>query len=224
VKKAPNTHPIIGPKVSQDLTHLGEGAVIDEQVIVGYPPSRGKQEILTIGPEAHIRSGSIIYGGSLIGSMLETGHNVIIREENSIGDNLRIWNNSVIDYGCTIGNNVKIHNKVYVGQFTTIEDDVFLAPGVTLANDIHPGCPDSHDCMQGPFIKKGAQIGINCSILPRVVIGERSVIGAGSVVTKDIPAGVVAFGNPAQVVCGIAELKCTTGMRDKPYSHVIEGE
>jgi acetyltransferase-like isoleucine patch superfamily enzyme len=207
---------------NQEFVRLGQGAVIEETAMVGYLPSRGSEKILFVGPGAHIRSGSVIYGGSRIGCNLETGHNVVIREENNIGDNFRIWNNSVIDYGCTIGSNVKIHNKVYVGQYTVIEDDVFIAPGVTLANDIHPGCPDSLKCMRGPCINKGAQIGINCSILPRVVIGEHSVIGAGSVVTRDIPAGVVAYGNPAQVICDIGNLKCTNGLRDRPYSHLTE--
>jgi acetyltransferase-like isoleucine patch superfamily enzyme len=207
-------------KVSQDMMNLGEGAVLDEGVIIGYLPSRPTEHALFIGTGARVRSGTIIYGGSHIGSNLETGHNVVIREDNNIGDGLRIWNNSVIDYGCRIGDNVKIHTNVYIAQFTTIEDDVFLAPGVTLANDMHPGCPDSSECMRGPSIGKGAQIGINCTILPRVTIGECCVIGAGSVVTRDIPAGMVAYGNPARVTGEIGSLKCTTGLRDKPYSHL----
>lgn len=210
----------VGLESNNQNVRLGNGATIDDGVILGYLASRGGEQILTIGAKAHIRGGTIIYSGSRIGCNLETGHNVVIREQNDIGDNFRIWNNSVIDYGCRIGNNVKIHNKVYVAQFTLIEDDVFLAPGVTLANDIHPGCPNSLQCMRGPFINKGAQIGINCTILPRVVIGEHSVIGAGSVVTRDIPAGVVAYGNPAQVICDIGNLTCTTGLSDRPYSHL----
>ncbi len=208
-------------KVNQELIRIGKNAVVDEGVLLGYLPSRTVDQLLTVGEGAHIRSGTIIYAGSRIGSNLETGHNVVIREENEIGDNFRIWNNAVIDYGCRIGNNVKIHNKVYIGQFTIIEDDVFMAPGVTCANDIHPGCPDSSECMKGPTVRKGAQIGINCTILPRVIIGENSVIGAGSVVTKDIPAGMVAYGNPAQVICDIGNLKCSTGLRDKPYSQLL---
>lgn len=213
---------IAGLKINEETVRLSKGAIIEDSVILGYQPSRHVENILIIGAGAHIRCGSVIYSGSRIGCNLETGHNVIIREENEIGDDFRIWNNSTIDYGCTIGNNVKIHNKVYVAQYTVIEDDVFLAPGVTLANDIHPGCPDSLKCMRGPFINKGAQIGINSCILPRVIIGERSIIGAGSVVTKDIPAGVVAYGNPARVVCDISEIKCTTGLRNKPYDHLTE--
>jgi acetyltransferase-like isoleucine patch superfamily enzyme len=196
------------------------GSTIDDGVIVGYLTSRAKDGLLTIGPGAHIRSGTVIYSGSRIGSYLETGHNVVIREENTIGDHLRIWNNSTIDYGCKIGNNVKIHNKVYIAQFTLIEDDVFLAPGATLANDIHPGCPDALKCMRGPTIKKGAQIGINVCILPRVIIGEYAVIGSGSVVTKNIPARMVAYGNPAKVIGPINDIVCTSGFRDKPYSYL----
>jgi acetyltransferase-like isoleucine patch superfamily enzyme len=211
----------VGLKFNNQTVRLGNGATIDESAILGYPPSRVCDHILTIGPGAYVRSGTVIYGGTSIGCNLETGHNVVIREESIIGDYLRIWN-SVIDYGCKIGNNVKIHNHVYVSQFTVIEDDVFLSPGVSLANLIHPGCPNSKQCLHGPQIKKGAQIGINSCVLPYVVIGEYSVIGAGSVVTRDIPDRVVAYGNPAKVICDIAEVTCTTGLRDKPYSHIIE--
>jgi len=200
---------------------LGEKAVIDEGVLLGYPSGRDSEHVLIIGPGVRARSGTVIYGGSRIGRGMETGHNVIIREQNIIGDNFRIWSNSVVDYGCVIGNNVKIHTNVYIAQYTVIEDDVFLAPGVHLANDIHPGCPDSQECMRGPIIKKGAQIGINSCILPRVVVGEYAVIGSGSVVTKDIPPGTVAYGNPARVVCRIEDLVCTFGLRDKPYSSVV---
>ena len=210
-----------GQQETSNTVRLGGKAIIDDGVMLGYPAARCNDHLLTIGPEARIRSGTVIYTGSCIGRNLETGHNVVIREQNNIGDNLRIWGSSTIDYGCCIGNNVKIHNRVYVSQFTFIEDDVFIGPGVTLANDIHPGCPDAVECMEGPRIKKGAQIGANTCVLPRVVIGENAVIGAGSVVTKDIPPGVVAYGNPAQVVCDIRDIVCTTGLRDKPYSHII---
>lgn len=205
---------------SNPVVRVGKGAIIDDGVSIGYTPSRGEDYLLVIGAGARIRSGTTIYGGSSIGSNLETGHNVVIREQNLIGDNFSIWSNSIIDYGCRIGNNVKIHSQVYVSQFTVIEDDVFVSAGTVLANDIHPGCPDAVKCMQGPHIKRGAQVGVNCCVLPRVIIGEYAVIGAGSVVTKDIPPGVVAYGNPAKAVCKIGDLVCTTGLRDKPYSHL----
>jgi acetyltransferase-like isoleucine patch superfamily enzyme len=94
---------------------------------------------------------------------------------------------------------------VYVAQFTTIEDDVFFAPGVTIANDPHPICTK---CMQGPTIRKGARIGVNVTILPHVTVGENALIGAGSVVTRDVPAGMLAAGNPARVISTVDELEC----------------
>lgn len=212
--------PIKGLELNSEMVRIGERAVVDENVVLGYLPVRGGHILLTIGEGARIRHGTIIYGGTRIGDNLETGHYAIIREENEIGNNFRIWNHSVIDYGCRIGDNVKIHNKVYVSQYTTIEDEVSIAPGTTLANDIHPGCPYAEDCMRGPYIKKGAQLGVNVTVLPRVVIGEYAVIGAGSIVTKDVPDGKVVYGNPAQVKNDIENLTCTTGLIDKPYGHL----
>jgi acetyltransferase-like isoleucine patch superfamily enzyme len=198
---------------------LGEGSIVDPDVILGYLSTRsGVSDKLEIGPGARIRSGCVIYAGSTIGAHLETGHNTIIREQNEIGDRFSIWNNSVLDYGCRIGNGVKIHCNVYVAQFTVIEDDVFLAPGVMIANDYHPGCPESRECMRGPHLKKSARIGVNVTILPFLTIGEGTLVGSGSVVTRDLPSGVVAYGNPARVHGKIEELRCKTGRREAPYS------
>jgi len=204
---------------------LGNGCEIDEGVLVGYPTDRILQSArLIIGKNARIRSGSVIYCGSRIGDNLQTGHNVLIREENAIGENFRIWNNSVVDYGCAIGNNVKIHCGVYIAQYTVVEDDVFVAPGVVVANDIHPGCRHSVRCMKGPIIKEGAQIGANVTLLPFITIGEGSLVGGGSVVTKDVPARSVVYGNPARVAKNTDDLRCITGLTDKPYGgHPVRG-
>jgi len=197
---------------------IGPNLQADDDVILGYLPGRKIPDLrLVIGSNAQVRAGSIIYGGTRIGDDFETGHNVVVREENQIGDRVSIWNNTVIDYGCAIGNNVKIHSNVYVAQFTIIEDDAFLAPGVTIANDLHPGCPHSRECMRGPTIKRGAQLGVNVTVLPFVTIGERALIGSGSVVATDIPPGMVAYGNPARVARAITELRCMRGITDKPY-------
>jgi acetyltransferase-like isoleucine patch superfamily enzyme len=184
---------------------LGAWNQVHSTAIVGEIPGRQiLKRTLTIGHHAIVRAHSVIYAGSTIGTHLETGHGVVIREENQIGDHFSIWNNSTIDYGCVIGNGVRIHCNVYVAQFTTIEDDVFLAPGVMIANDRHPICKD---CMRGPTIKKGARVGINATLLPEVVIGAGALVGAGAVVTRDVPAGAVVVGNPARVVGKAKDLK-----------------
>ena len=183
-----------------------EGASVDAGVIVGYSAERVAAVALSIGLGARLRSGTVIYGGSRIGERLQTGHGVVIREESVIGDDVSIWSHSVVDYGCVIGDRVKIHCNCYVAQFTEIEQDAFLAPGVTIANDLYPGRPGSAAPMQGPRILAGAQIGANATILPYVTIGEGAMIGAGAVVTKDVPDGMLAYGCPAVPVRRVDEL------------------
>jgi acetyltransferase-like isoleucine patch superfamily enzyme len=194
---------------------LGEKSSIEKGAIIGYRPTRKIQNLeVKIGCNAKVRSGSVIYAGTIIGDNLEVGHNVVIREENRIGDNFRVWSNSIVDYGCKIGNNVRIHCNSYIAQFTQIEDDVFIAPGVVIANDLHPVCTK---CMRGPLIKRGVKIGINVTLLPLITIGEDSLIGAGSVVTHNVPPRSVVYGNPARVIKKIDDLKCITGVVGKPY-------
>ena len=203
-----------------DTILLGEDCEIDSGVVLGYLTGRRIADLaLRIGPRARIRAGTVIYAGSAIGAGLQTGHNVIIREENDIGEDLNIWNNSTIDYGCVIGNGVKIHCNVYVAQFTTLEDDVFLAPGVTIANDPHPLCGL---CMRGPTLKRGARIGVNVTLLPHITIGEGAFIGAGSVVTRDVPAHTLAYGNPAEPIRPVNELPCPFDLVERPYMNGLD--
>lgn len=201
----------------QERVLMEEPGAVDEGVSLGYPTGRAiADRTLRIGSGANLRSGTVVYAGTTIGRGLQTGHNVIIREENVIGDNVGIWSNSVIDYGCRIGNNVKIHSNVYVAQFTTIEDDAFLAPGVSVANDMRPLCAECTHA-GGPTIKRGARIGVNVTILPRVVIGEYALVGAGSVVTKDVPPYAVVYGNPARVATTVDEIDCPLHPDEKAY-------
>src|ERR1700728_700116 len=181
-------------------------AQADPNVRIGYPVTRADVGPLVLGPAARLRSGTVLYDGSTIGRRLQTGHGVVIREGCAVGDDVSVWTNSVIDYGCRVGSRVKIHCNCYVAQYSELEDDVFLAPGVTIANDLYPGNPRSAELMAGPRIGAGAQIGVNVTILPFVRIGAGALIGAGSVVTRDIPAAVVAFGNPAVPHRAVAEL------------------
>jgi acetyltransferase-like isoleucine patch superfamily enzyme len=183
-----------------------DAMMADDGVCVGYPVAQARAAPLVLGAGARLRSGTVVYDGSTIGRRLQTGHGVVIREGCEIGDDVRVWSNSVIDYGCRIGNRVKIHCNCYVAQYTELEDDVFLAPGVSIANDLYPGDRRSAQLMSGPKIGAGAQIGINVTILPFVRIGAGALIGAGAVVTRDIPAAVVAFGNPAVPRRKVADL------------------
>jgi acetyltransferase-like isoleucine patch superfamily enzyme len=189
--------------------HLGVDA--DANVIVGYLAERRPGTPLELGPGARLRSGTVLYGGSRIGERFTTGHHVVVREDCQIGDDVCIWTGSVVDYGCRIGNGVKIHTNCYIAQYSVLEDNVFLAPGVAFANDLVPGSANSAALMQGPYVGKGAQIGVNTTVLPYVRIGDGAIVGAGSVVTRDIPSGSVAYGNPARPVRPVSELTDNRG-------------
>lgn len=199
---------------------IGKNCIIDPSVVIGVlAPGQRKNDRTIIGNNAVIRSGTVIYAGTKIGNNMQTGHNSIIRENNDIGDNFSIWSGSVLDYGCKIGNNVKIHTNCYIAQFTKINNDVFLAPGAITMNDPHPGCKFAKECMRGPVLEEGCRIGANATIMPFITVGERSLVGAGSVVTKNVPPYSVVYGNPAKVKKKISTLKCMFGITEKPYPY-----
>ncbi len=179
---------------------------IDPGVILGYAVERLAVAPLVLGDGARLRSGTVLYDGSVIGARLQTGHHVIVREECEIGDDVSIWSNSIVDYGCRIGNGVKIHSNCYISQFTVIEDGAFLAPGVNLANHLYPGSAESAAVMRGPHIEAGAQLGVGVTVLPYVRIGAGAMVGSGSVVTRDVAPGMVVVGSPARPTRRVSEL------------------
>lgn len=198
---------------------LGKNVEIGDFVIIGIPPKGIKKgEILTIvGDNAVIRSHTIIYAGNIIGKNFQTGHKVMIRENNEIGNDGSIGTGTVIEHHVKIGNNVRIHSQGFIPEYSMLEEDCWLGPNVVLTNALHPLCPRVKECLKGPAIKKGAKIGANSTLLPGVVIGEYALVGAGSVVVRDVPAYKVVAGNPAKIIKDVRELKCAYGLVDRPY-------
>lgn len=187
---------------------LGEGTIVEDYCVVGIPP-RGKKEgelDTSIGSGAHLRTHTVIYAGNRIGKNFQTGNKVNIRELNEIGDNVSVGTLSVVEHHVKIGNNVRIHSQVFIPEYSILEDNAWLGPNVVLTNAKYPVSPGAKDNLKGPIIKKGAKIGANSTILPGVVIGENALVGAGSVVAKDVPANAVVVGNPAKIIKNISEL------------------
>jgi len=116
----------------------------------------------------------------------------------SCGEDCVIHSHTWIGSEVVIGNRVKIQAFVYLPNGVTLEDDVFLGPGVIFTNDKYPPSKGLH--WRTTVVKKGASIGANATILPGIIIGENAVVGAGAVVTKDIPNNEIWVGNPAQKV------------------------
>ncbi len=187
---------------------LGPGWVLEDFVIIGAPPRGHEQGELktTIGERAYIRSHTVIYAGNNIGNDFQTGNKVNIRELNEIGDQVSIGTLSVVEHHVKIGNRVRIHTQVFVPEYTILEDDAWIGPNVVLTNAKYPVSPGVKDALKGPIIKRRAKIGANATILPGVVIGENALIGAGSVVVRDVPAGGVVVGNPARLIKEISSL------------------
>jgi acetyltransferase-like isoleucine patch superfamily enzyme len=172
-------------------------------------PSRGQQpgELATyIGPGALIRSHTVIYAGNRIGRNFQTGHGVLIREENEIGDDVSIGSGSIVEHHVRIGHRVRLHSNVFVPEFSVLEDDCWLGPHVVLTNAKYPRSPGVKEQLVGPYIEQRAKIGANATLLPGVRIGRDALVGAGAVVTHDVPAGSVVVGNPARVINHVSRL------------------
>ncbi len=199
---------------------IGSDSVIDPPSILGKAP-RGVHEgelLLTIGRNSHIRPFSTLYAGSTMGDFFQTGQGVSIREDNIIGNNVSIGTNSVLEFGNRIGDFSRIHSNCFM-EMVSIGRHVFVGPNVVFTDDPHPmGCPRYKECKGGAIVEDYVRIGAHCTILPGVRIGRNSLVGAGSVVVKDVPPDSVAAGNPAKVIKKITELACPKGFYERPYA------
>jgi acetyltransferase-like isoleucine patch superfamily enzyme len=148
----------------------------------------------------------VIYAGNVIGRNFQTGNKVNIRESNRIGDNVSVGTLSVIEHHVEIGDHVRIHTQVFIPEFSVLEEGCWIGPNVVLTNAKYPLSPGVKDRLAGPVIRKGAKIGANATLLPGVVIGENALVGAGSVVVRDVPPGGVVAGNPARFMRNVSAL------------------
>jgi acetyltransferase-like isoleucine patch superfamily enzyme len=212
MKKNPGKNYKIYPNVK-----IGKNAKIGDFVIIGLPVKGPKASKTVIGDNAVIRSHTVIYAGNIIGDNFQTGHNVLIREDNKIGCNVSIGSGSNIEHHLEINDGVRIHSHVFIPEFTVLEKKAWIGPSVVMTNAPHPCCPKAKECLRGPRIKKGARIGANSTILPAVEIGQEALVGAGSVVVSDVAPQTVVVGNPAKKVKNIGDLKCRYGLVESPY-------
>jgi len=178
-----------------------------------------------IGPDSHIRSQSIIYSGAKIGRGFRTGDGAMIREQTVLGDEVVVGSRCLVLPGARIGHGVTLHSFVVIGEHTRIGDNTWIGPGVIVLNTLHPKarfCRNKPlvDRKGAPVIGKNVRIGGNATINPYVKIGDNSIVGAGSVVVRSVPAGTVVAGNPACEIKRTRDVVC----REHPGERVYVSE
>jgi acetyltransferase-like isoleucine patch superfamily enzyme len=192
---------------------LGFNVSIGRMSVIGQPPRgvlSGALAVL-IGDDSEIRSHSVIYAGNVIGFGFQGGHGLFLREGNRIGDNVSIGTKTIVEHHVQIGSRVRIHSQAFIPEYSILEDDCWIGPNAVLTNADYPASRRSKDHLRGVLVRCGARIGANATILPGVVIGEGSLIGAGSVVTCDVEPGTVVVGNPARMIKQVRDLAWPDG-------------
>lgn len=199
--------------IVHDNVVIGDHTVIESHCEIGYATPRANGNPLLLGNGTRIRSHSIFYEGSSFGPDLITGHHVSVREGTVAGKNLQVGTYSDIQGDCEIGNYVRLHSNVHVGELSRIDDFVWLLPYVVLTNDPHP--PSNY--LLGVSIGKYAAIATHSVIMPGVRIGEGTLIGAKSMVKKDVPDNMVAVGSPARILGKASMIKLKDGSQRSAY-------
>jgi len=204
---------VISKKASfGERVKIGENSVIRDNVIIGDEvvifPNGYIGENTRIGERSIIQYGAFIEHDCNIGRHCRIGTNAVLRRETNIGDHSIFGSLSASEGKNWIGNHVLIHSQCHLTTGIIIEDWVFIAPLFVGANDpnmLHGRRHLQKFTPRAPHIKFGSAIAVNVSVLPGVVIGRECLIGASSLVTKDVPDFSVAYGIPARIAKSVEE-------------------
>ena len=195
--------------VIHDGTVIGDGVVIQDNVVLGKQPKLSKRSTskkkeplapLEIGAGAAICSGAVVYAGTVLGADVIIGDQASVRERCTLGEGVVVGRGVCVENDVPIGAFTKIQSNSYITAYSELEDHVFIAPCVTTTNDNFMGRTDErHALIKGAIIRRGARVGGGVVILPGIEIGAEAFVAAGALVTRDVPAGKLVAGLPAQV-------------------------
>jgi acetyltransferase-like isoleucine patch superfamily enzyme len=196
-------------------TVVGQGVRVDDHAVLGKEPMRAANsavtredelEPLAVGNGCLIGAGAVLYRGARLGDRMLIADGATVRERVSIGERTIVGRGVTVENDCTIGRYVKLETGCYITAYSLLENRVFIAPMVATSNDRFIGRTEERlKHFKGVTVRRGGRVGLNATILPGLTIGPDAVVAAGSVVTGDVPAGMVVMGSPARVVRPVAE-------------------
>lgn len=190
----------------KENVRIGKNSFIEDYSIIGQKAAKSKFNETSIGDNCIIRAGTYIYEGNKIGDNFSTGNKCNIREDNTIGNNVSIGSLTNIEHNVILGNNVRIHSQSFIPEFTHIENNVWIGPNVVMTNAKYPNHKNTKQNLKGPRLCFNAKIGANVTIMPGVIIGKNSLVGAGSIVLKDVPDNVIVMGAKGEILRDIKDL------------------
>lgn len=196
--------------VFHDDVVIGDSVRIDDHAVLGKLPMRAASSATTkdavyppllLGEGSIVGTATVLYRGAKLGRKVLVADQATVREDVTIGDRTIVGKGVTIENQCTIGRFVKLESECYITAYSTIEDRVFIAPGVITSNDNFVGRTEERKKhFKGVTVRRGGRIGAGAVILPGMTIGEDALVGAGSLVTADVPPRTIVYGSPARVV------------------------
>jgi acetyltransferase-like isoleucine patch superfamily enzyme len=190
-------------------TQLGADVEIGDFVVLGKQPTlgarstapRGELAPLAVGDGVRILAGAVVFAGTRIGPGVIVGDQACVRERCELADEVIIGRGAFVENDVAVGARTKVQANAYLTAYSTLEEDVFIAPCVVTANDNFMGRTDRrHELRKGPTVRRGARIGAGAILLPGIEIGEEAFVGAGAVVLHDVSPRAVVVGNPARKI------------------------
>lgn len=196
-------------------TVIGNNVRIDDNAVIGKQPMKSIISVVTsennpdpaiIMNNCIIGTNAVIYAGSTIGSNVMIADFASIREDVIIGNKTIIGRGVAIENKCTIGYRCKLETYCHIAPYSVLEDYVFIAPNVFTSNDNYAGRDKERlKHFKGITVLKGGRLGVGCIVMPGITIGQDAFVGAGSLITRNIPPGEIWYGSPARYVKKVDE-------------------
>jgi UDP-2-acetamido-3-amino-2,3-dideoxy-glucuronate N-acetyltransferase len=196
--------------VLEDGVTVQDHAVLGKAAVLGAYSSSpqaapGEVEPLIVGRGAMVCSGAVVFAGARIGAGAILEDQSHVRERATVGPGTVLGRGSAIGVEATIGARVRIQTAAWLTGWTTVEDDVFVGPGVTTMNDDTMGRLAPTDPLAGATLRRACRVGGGVLLTPGVEVGEEAFIGAGAVVTRDVPPGARVLGVPARAAGSVPD-------------------